>query len=327
MRWCYPRAGRAPQTVQQPRVGAGQPTLGPVTLLFEIGPSGRPGSIRFQEPTSAFVNADVGPALAASQFPAVAHTGCAITYTPRVEPFSSAPLEDLISYSITPLSGPLPPEGWARIKAGGDCFNPPRPQTLARMFPDFRKIPATPGVKDWVMIGYDTNASGEPINVHQVSSTGNEVLEAQAAKAARQSRFARGARSGCRYPYWRSPASVPAPPLPAENAFRSAEASCAEEKRWATPLNLRFPAAYRRRKIEGWAIVAYDTAPWGGVGNIKVLRAEPSVDFGLQAVQIVQTAKVLPSPQGSTGCVTRIKFMLAADDASTSKDDTYLDAD
>jgi hypothetical protein len=37
------------------------------------------------------------------------------------------------------------------------------------VFPDFRKTPSTPDVKDWVMIGYDTNASGKPISVHQVS--------------------------------------------------------------------------------------------------------------------------------------------------------------
>jgi hypothetical protein len=91
----------------------------------------------------------LAPALAASRFAAGGkRTGCTITYTPRVTPLGQAPVADLIAYSLSPESGPLPQEGWARTRREGKCDTRPVPQPLLRALPDFRKLPATPGVKD-----------------------------------------------------------------------------------------------------------------------------------------------------------------------------------
>jgi hypothetical protein len=71
----------------------------------------RPLSIR-QEGQSTPSAPDLAPALAASRFDAGGkRTGCTITYTPRVTPLDQAPVADLIAYTLSPETGPLPQEG------------------------------------------------------------------------------------------------------------------------------------------------------------------------------------------------------------------------
>jgi TonB family protein len=71
-----------------------------------------------------------------------------------------------------------------------------------------------------------------------------------------------------------------------------------------------FPPEFERRGIEGWAVVRFDIAPWGGVGNVAVVAAEPAAAFGQQAVQIVGAARKAPSARGYTGCMARVLFKL-----------------
>lgn len=121
------------------------PALRPGVLRFDIDDTGRPLSIR-QEGQSTPSAPDLAPALAASRFAAAGkRTGCTITDTPRVTPLDQAPVADLIAYTLSPETGPLPQEGWARIRREGDCTDQPMPQPLLRALPDFRKLPATPG--------------------------------------------------------------------------------------------------------------------------------------------------------------------------------------
>lgn len=301
--------------------GAGQQQRPSLTVTFDIDAGGRPisiGEIRF-------TNDDVGPSLAASRFPAVARQGCSVTYTSTIEPIASADVAALMAYSISPISGALPREGWARIRPDGDCRDRPEPQPLLRAYPDFGKINGMPGVKGWAVIGYDTDARGRPVKVKAIAGNGNAALAAASVEAVRKSRFAGGARTGCSYRYWQEPEKVAAPAMPAIGTFQ-AEGACAGGGRqeWAKPPKLRFPPAYARRHIEGWAILSYDTAPWGAIGNVKVLAAQPAQDFGRQAMQILQSATVLPSPQGATGCVDRVKFVMNPKDADDDDADEPL---
>ncbi|AOR75547.1 energy transducer TonB [Novosphingobium resinovorum] len=289
-----------------------------VTLRFDIDGSGRPISIT-REDLRYVPNDDIAPSLAASRFPAKARSACSVTYTAQIEPFAAAPVADLVSYSVTPLSGRLPQQGWDRIQEAGNCGQAPRPQPLMRAYPDFDKLPATPGVRDWSMIAYDTDASGKPLNVRVQTGTGNKALDQASVKAVQESRFTGGARTGCSYPYWRAPEVMAAPPMPDKNAFKSGE-TCSTGREWTTAPVLRFPAAYNRRRIEGWAVVRYDVAPWGAVGNASVLAAEPSDDFGRQAVQMIQSAKAAASQEGSNGCVDRVRFVIKPDVAGADTD-------
>lgn len=279
-----------------------------VTLRFDIDANGRPVSITRGD--ARFVpNDDIAPALAASRFPARAHSACSVTYAVAVAPFATAAVPDLVSYTVTPLNGRLPLPGWERIREGGNCADAPRPQPLVRALPDFAKLPGTPGMKEWALVTYDTDAGGKPVNVRIGTGTGNKALDAAAVKAMRESRFTGGARKGCSYPYWRQPEVLAAPPMPEKSTFPAGD-KCPAGQDWASQPVLRFPQAYNRRRIEGWAVVSYDIAPWGVVGNAKVLAAQPSDDFGRQALQVIQSAKAAPSQEGRSGCIERIRFAI-----------------
>ena len=91
-------------------------------------------------------------------------------------------------------------------------------------------------------------------------------------------------------------------------SLRPADADCEGVGDW-THLGLQtFPEPFRKRSIEGWAIVRYDVAPWGAVGNVKVLESQPSEDFGKQATIMLQNA-ALPPSRGMTGCVDRVRYV------------------
>ena len=296
---------------------APNPSLKPVSYGFDIDATGRTASIH-RVGTSEYVIAgdDLAPSLAVTTFAAgAAHVGCSVTYVARQSGLGEAPIADLVSYTMTPLAGALPQEGWARVGGGGTCTDLPRPEVLVRAFPDFRSLPATPGVKDWSLVGYDLDAAGKPVNLRIVAATGNGPLSAAATKAVGQSRFAGGARTGCRYPYYRNPATLPAPPMPKEATYRPAGATCPGRHDWSTPPTLRFPEAYRRRAIEGWAVITYDVAPWGEIGNVRVAAAQPSDEFGREAMNVIRTAKV-PTTQGFVGCVDRVKFKMPSGPAT-----------
>ena len=288
---------------------------------FAIDAKGRPHSIERGEGEGQGLGPDIAPALAASHFPAGAEReNCQISYAPKFDPLASAPLADLIAYSIHPTGQKLPREGWDRINTAGNCRDRPRPAPLLSGHPDFRKMKATPGARDWSLVAYDTDADGRPVNVRIAHGTGNDELDAAAIEAIRVSRFTGGARTGCLHPYWRSAGKLRAPERPAEEQVRPVDAVCPAKIEWATHPTTHYPPAYRRRAIEGWAIVAFDTAPWGEVGNVKVLDAQPSAAFGRQAINIVRSGRVAPSAQGASGCVETVNFLMPAEDQAIDED-------
>lgn len=291
------------------------PMLKPIEYRFDIAMDGRTASIQRAGSDYVPFADDVGPALAATRFAAgAARSGCTVRFVPQQTPLALAAVEDVVAYSLDPISGPLPWEAWNRIYATGSCTREKRPQPLTQVFPDFDRIAATPGVRNWSMAGYDTDAAGRPRNVRIVHGTHNAQLDAAAVKALKASRYTGGARSGCLYPYWRAAEKLAMPPVPEEEAFRPAGATCPARRDWATPPVLRFPEPYRRRSIEGWAIVTYDIAPWGEIGNVRVLAAQPSDDFGKQAIQVMRSAKVAPAGLGAVGCIDRVKFVMGPGD-------------
>lgn len=291
------------------------------TYRFAIDAKGRTHSIEPGDGASEGVGADIAPALAASHFSARARReNCELSYAPKFDPLARAPIAELVAYSIHPTGQKLPREGWDRIGALGNCRDKPRPATLVRAYPDFSKVTSTPGVRDWSLVGYDTDDDGRPVNARIAHSTGNPELDAAAVEAVRASRFTRGARTGCLYPYWRSAGKLAAPERPAEERMRPADAVCPAKVKWATRPTTYYPPAYRKRAIEGWAIVAFDTAPWGEVGNVKVLDAQPSAAFGRQAMNIVRSGRVAPSAQGASGCVETVNFLMPAEDFAVDEE-------
>ncbi|HUD95771.1 TonB family protein [Sphingobium sp.] len=284
---------------------------------FRIDEEGRPLSIvndrgaRFSALTD-----DVEAALTASRFTAgAARTECRVEYRSQATPLEEAPAVDLMAYSLSPISGPMPAAAWKRLVSDGStCLAAPRPAPLNRAFPDFNALPATPGTRDWTMVGYDLDAKGRPVRPHVVAGTDNAALDKASVKAVRASRFTGGARTGCLYPYWRTPATMAAPAIPETDMGRPKEAKCDVDRDWAVQPRLAYPAAYRRRAIEGWAVIAYDVAPWGETGNVRVLASEPSAAFGEQAVQMIRAARKASSASGASGCIEKVRFVIGAED-------------
>ena len=285
-----------------------------VTYTFAIDPSGRTMAIR-RVPKDARANGseDIAPSLAASRFAAgQPRSDCAISYAPEQMSLNGAPVADLIAYSVNAISGPLPRPGWERINGDSNCRDERALGIETRAFPDFKAIAATPGVREWSMVGYDIEENGATTNIATVAGSRNAALDAASRDAVARTRYYKGGRQGCRFPYWLSPAPLPAPALPDEQQFRPAGATCPARHDWAVQPALRFPEPYRRRAIEGWAVVTYDVAPWGEVSNIQVVASEPSEDFGAQAAIVVRGGKAATN-RGYVGCTERVKFMMGSD--------------
>ncbi|MEN2747481.1 energy transducer TonB [Sphingomonas sp. T9W2] len=292
----------------------GQVDPQPVTFTFRIDATGRALSIA-QAPTRYVPSGeDLAPALAVARFaPGEALADCAIVYRAEAVPFADADPVELMAYTIDPISGRLPQAGWNRIgAANSDCLRPPYPRPLLRAYPDFDKITGSPGERSWTMTGYDLTDSGKPVNVRTIAGTANRALDAAGRKAIAASRFTDGARTGCLYPHWRAATPIAAPVAPEEASF-GAKPNCPAAP-WVQPPRLTYPAPWNRRSIEGWAIVTYDVAPWGDVGNVRVLASEPATAFGEQALQVVRSARRAPSPTGASGCIDRVLFKIRSND-------------
>lgn len=285
----------------------------PIAYSFKIGADGRPGKItRISTNGYTPYAADIGPSLAASRFtPGVERPDCRIDYTPRITTYAQTPVEDLISYSLNPSDGALPREGWAAIfPATATCDKEPRPAPLTQVFPDFDKVPGTPGSRDWTMLAYDLDSRGKPEKISVLTGTQNRALDTAGTAALSRSRFTQGPKTGCRFPYYRAPEILEASASPEKEPLRPANATCPREIEWASQPPLRYPEPYRKRSIEGWALIGFDVAPWGGTGAIKVLASEPADDFGTAASALIRVGKVEVSGSGYTGCVERVRFLM-----------------
>ncbi|HEX8553478.1 MAG TPA: TonB family protein [Sphingomonas sp.] len=282
----------------------------PVRVSFRIDASGRPLSIAKSGSAYAPYGDDIAPSLAASRFAGSGErSDCLVTYTARITSFAETPTEDLISYTLNPTNGPLPRAGWSAIyPASATCDDAVRPAALNQAFHEFARIAGTPGVRDWTMFAYDLNAKGKPVEVRVLTGTGNRALGTAGAAALTQSRYTGGPRTGCRYPYWKAAEIMPAPELAPSDAAAEEPAAC--KSAWAVRPPLSYPDPYRKRSIEGWAIIGFDVAPWGDTGNVRVLASEPAADFGERAAAMIRSAKREPSTTGVTGCTERVRFRM-----------------
>jgi TonB family protein len=204
---------------------------------------------------------------------------------------------------------------------GSTCFDDPRLNVRLRAYPAFEEIAQAPGTLSFSFIGFDLDSAGRPRNVRLLGSAGNSELDRQSLDAVRRSRFSPIAERGCTYPYWRRQTEpLQAPESPSPDSYRPDTASCPKDGSvWAYMPPLSFPHEFERRGIEGWAMLKFDVAPWGGIGNVRVLAAEPAQRFGQEAAQIVGSARKPPSEQGYTGCVTRVLFRMPTGSSAISE--------
>lgn len=311
----------APDLMPQPLAGIGalpdaRATEESQRFTFAVDASGRVTDLNAEDSAKYIPHGgDLVPSLAAARFPAGrARTGCSISYTRASRAIAEAELKELVRYTVFPAGRP-PQAVWDRIRpAGSNCLETP-PPPLTRAFPDFAKIPQAPGTLAWTLVGYDIDASGRTTAIRAVAGSGNEILDREARNAVARSTFVEGERRGCLYPYWRRGGLLPAPAAPDLASYRPAAATCPDKLPWAREPRLSFPEPFRRRGIEGWAVVSYDVAPWGELGNMRVLAAQPAAAFGDAAMGVLRGASKPPSERGATGCVDRVRFVTGAEGA------------
>lgn len=294
----------------------------PISLTFDLDADSHPYNIRSNAPpASRYLARELMPALRASRF-AVGTEGtpdCRITYTASAESFDALDLATLARYGAVPRQQ-LTQAAWQRI-APGNCRDNPRLAPLLRAYPDWRKIAARPGMRSWSYVRYDVDAAGTPVKIETAISAGDLALDAEVRAAIAQSRFAGGPRTGCGVVLWRDPATVPAPPIPPAGTHPENPA-CEIDDRWARAPQLTYPDPYRQRAIEGWAIVRFDVAPWGQIGEITVLEAQPTTEFGDAAVNVLRNARFKPMVAGLSGCVDRVIFRMRPDPAAPPEDES-----
>lgn len=301
------------------RFGPDAPKATPsYALSFTIDQDGRAVDIQSGPPIypGVFIDTtDLAPALAVSRFaPGMPQQKCGITYTVEFVPVPDAPLASLSAVASAPAPGPAASEIWERLGADGDCARGPgSPRRLN--YPAFEAIAQASGTRSWSFLSFDVDATGQTRNVHVVGSSENAALDSASVEALRGNRYAPGKASrGCTFHFYRlgnPPIAAPALPADAPKDTDALAACTIDPKTITSLLNGKaYPAPFAARRIEGYAIVGFDTAPWGAVGNVRVLAAEPAAGFGQAAMAAIANARVAESDVGHRGCVRRVRFRL-----------------
>ena len=185
-------------------------------------------------------------------------------------------------------------------------------------YPDFDTIPQAPGTASFVTLSYDIDAAGKTRHVRIVESDGNAALDGAAIAALRGNRFNdRQPKVGCvTHFYRRAPAEGPAPTFD----WKKPENADCKLGEWIRKPNTVFPVNYGRRGVSGRAVLSFDVAPWGAIGNIKVIASEPGSAFGEAARNALANAMQAPSSRGSTGCTQTFSFNWRDNSASSTAD-------
>jgi TonB family protein len=261
---------------------------------------------------------DLMPSLRASRFPTGApQSGCRVVYTPRYGDSAQAGRDLLAAIGAVP--GVSLNAARRDQLGGGDCGALGWPASLARAYPDWRSIAAQEGARKWGWFGFDIDEQGVPVNVTVIASSGDAALDAEGLRATRESRFAAGKRTGCAVSWWRDPEIIPAPqqPDPADFAgYRGCEAL----RGWAQRPRLTFPQAYYQRAIDGWAVLGFDIDAEGAVGNVTVLSAQPSEEFGAAGKAVLQSGRFEAAGKPLTRCITRVSFVADRERAEAATD-------
>jgi len=287
-------------------------TSGDVAIDFAIDASGRTMQISGDMTNRAYA-ADLKPAVAVARFAAGAPAqNCRVTLSLQNRSLEEVPIAEVARYAAGPRNGPVEREVIDRLKpTGTDCFDP-RLEPRVIYFPDLKSLPAQPGQLLWSLAGFDVDATGKTVRTGIIASAGNAAIDKAVLAAITKSRFAPVSRHGCLSPHTRPVDRLAAPEFP------PSKNPCDEPVNWRVPPRLQYPDAYRRRSVEGWALIRYDVAPWGAVGNFSVVASAPSDDFGTAGILTLRNAALPERASGMKGCLARVRFVIAPDGTPVS---------
>lgn len=307
------------------RFGSEKPS---VTLSFSITEDGRtrdisPSSAHMHPPSDEIVISSTPPtdqeqaALAAWRFSGGPRRDCSLTIRYAAKPLVEASKGDLLRYfAVTRTRGPIRDAVAARLagpdaNCGGERRGGRSPRTVS--FPDYKigQRPP-PGGRAWTVVRWGVDAEGRAVDVETLGSSGDTVFDVETRRAVSETVVQGGAPlRGCVANFYRTGERLPAPALPERED--DPLQNCPAEVR--TRFQARgapesFPAAFRERGVEGWALVRFDLATWGQVGNVEVIDAQPAAAFGDSGRRTVQTGRAEPSNTPGVRCVVPVRYVL-----------------
>lgn len=271
-----------------------------------------PPSAAFLQRQPYIADQEVQPGLAAWRFaPGQPATGCRVHVVGRVLSYDLAGRTEIArAFALNPTLATGAREIRAALEPGADCYAGEPLYPRVQHFAPVDEIAEAPGERSWTVVRFDVAADGRTRDVRVVASSGRPELAAAAMRAQAQSTYAPHAKRGCLLRYSTRPGLLQAPPEPptvvAENG------GCPVNPKLALGgIPVSFPPSFSRRRIEGYALLSYDVAPWGQVGEVKVIKSEPAAAFGQQARTMIQSSRVAPSDRGYQGCQKPFRFRIS----------------
>jgi TonB family protein len=288
-------------------------------VAFRITPEGRALDIRPTPHAPPMGVQSVFPeeaeaALAAWRFApsAQGHLECRVQFRSRsklVAEASPGELFPVIAAANNPAA--ITPALLDRAGLGdGDCAKEPRSQVLEAHFPDPDDIPAQPGRPLWVLYRFDLDAHGKRVNIRRVAGETTPKFDAATRAALAAGRNQPKPRTGCIVVYRHAPGTIPAPPVVRPERADRENDTCPGGDLLTYPTPMIYPPRFADHGVEGWAFIRFDVAPWGAVGNAKVLAAEPAEAFGTYAMNRLTLAKAKAPGRGYTDCVLPVHFKM-----------------
>lgn len=237
-------------------------------------------------------------------------SGCRIDLAPTYVPIAQASPARLFEILATEGRNTAQPVHKA-LAANGDCNTPRRrPQTI--VYPDLRAFDDKHVDPSWAGVRYDIDAAGAVHNVRVAAQHGEPAFADAAASAIAEAKFFPGPpRTACYASFKAMPRATEATPAPKAASFERPDDACKVTREALNiPEAKLYPPAYGKRRVAGWAIVRFDVAPWGQVGAVEVLAAQPSAAFGDAARGLVQSARPTPPASGYRGCIVPIVYAI-----------------
>lgn len=280
-------------------------------LSFAVDAAGRPTDIRRGEGGRVLAPSDAAlAALASWRFaPGAPASGCTVRFSSHRTPIAQAgraALFEIIAFERRNA----PSLVRETVSKAGDCGAAPRRSPRTLNFPDLRRFDGRDLNPAWAAVVYDIDADGAPRNVRVESRSGDPALADAAAAAIAGSRFQAGKPvQACYGVFAATPRDTPAPPRPELAGFERPEDKCDVSKEALNlPVAKNYPRAYSDRKVEGWAYLRFDVAPWGQVGNIQVIASEPTAAFGDAARNMLWGARPAAPAEGYRGCLVPVIY-------------------
>lgn len=236
--------------------------------------------------------------------------GCTIDLAPRYAPIAEASPAQLFAALANDARTPSPPLRKA-LAAGNDCDGPTRRRPRTIVYPDLRPFDDKTVDPAWAGLRFDIDAAGAARNVRVVAQHGEAAFADAAASAVAEAKYFPGPpRAGCAVAFKAMPKATPPPkrvtPPVDDDACKITQAEL------NLPETKFFPPAFGKRRVGGRAVLRFDVAPWGQIGAVEVLEAQPAAAFGEAARMLLTSGRPKAPPTGYRGCVVPIVYAIPA---------------